>query len=1697
MTDVPRDKNDLASVGRLVDRLKGAEAQVEANVARSAKTAAATERSATRVEKVEEGARRERVARERKYGGAPRGAAGGEGAQAAYRKYVESEERAARALDKRLAAEREENRLLRAAKQIEDARIAGYQRMAGVGAGARAKASPIAASPAATAASRVQAAVLREQAAQAERVAAASERVARSGQLALPPTGGTSNVPRGRLATRPVVGSQAPPVGGWQAFARAAAVSDARMAGLNETQTEAYTRAMAGDRAMRSEASGLAYHARALGLSSTAMRRHGALTTEFIEAAARGQVTFRELGYQVGTTIGKFAGWTIAATSVYAVVGALASLGRGAIDAASGVELVNRVTQKKLPGGNDELQKRFGDLSRKYNVPVEDTVQAVYGSAKAFGGDLPAALKGAEAALFGVKVGELSAADSTRYLTAIVNGFQLSAEQLPAVFDAINQAQNRFGGNTGQLIAGIAKAGGAFHLAAGQADDWRAAIGIIETGVKLTGASGENVGTALARSAANVLTPQGQKRLREAGLNPKQEYTHLLAQAFEEAHGASRERVQEIAKALVPAGGQFTRIFAPLLQNVELYNKVMKEISPEKAKGSAQKELAHALKQPDEQLKRLMLDLERLGVSLSRAGALDPLIGLIRGLDLMLNTANELIKVFDLIPAPLRHGLAIMLEIAGVMRLMRRFDLGGSLPAGRAGGVYEGFRGSLRRSPEALQRAQTIQGLGDERRFLDDLRHQTARQAALSSYQAERAGGRVDTLRRQGAHPELIARAQTDYETRLEDASRLEQDRADLAARTATVQRQAANFERRTLRGKQSVAQAAEAESILYRQPTLQRPVPGHPTRITPRPQVGGYTPPHDLPFKGDLGQFDQPGYIPPREHPIIMGPADADAPTGKFARAQRALETRTTAAAARARSLGAAGRPLARALELGSSALIGAGASIGAIGRGFQSFGKQIAASLGPLDVLIIGALALQQSYSYIKRKISDSDRQISSLTAPTADARGMQARARDELGQRSAMDLIQGAAADTINRLDPFGNPASSPDDRENDAARKALSEGKALQEAQSHGRLLPLSTIAAQYKGRASRATNDRESIQAIDKEIDAIRNGWALANGGPDAKRAAQEALRSAQTKRADLVAASGTLDQIAAAISGIRDVKSLQQFSGDTQARIGFGGLTNRNLARARGIQAQARELAASPGSGVDLAQTLQVIQETDDAVKSELDRNLEGALKYAPAGRQRGLRANYIQQLRAQLLEPTQNRIKDLQGSVTARQKEIDKLEQNISNDPAGQINRGFGRHTDSRGSARLTQLKARQQRDRTTLRNLRDQLRKPGQTVKEAQREQQRAQFEVDQALYDAQTNLQVAQTADPVQKARIQLRRSNARLAAIAKEYTKDSAEYVKALTDNAQLRDQAIQAELDRFQATQELATARASIGAREGTKLQRAISDAQNMVAKMQSYGNRIDPSKVLQAQTQVANAQAAYAEYIRQQSLMYSNAVAELGITEQDDPVQQARAKLTEANNALADALKHGGKGDIAQARVGVREANFAYHNAQLQSKEDDIDFEKEMGRISTQTAISRYQELLKLHGLTKRERRDIQSKIKQLQDSAESESQGFNLDLGNIRMPTAYDVHRAFGPIRAQAEEARRAAAGNGGTGGGFRDTYFPNASGTSPGQVSQLVQAPITVIVNDKNAVGAVTEALERALNSGVAANLRSAGVT
>jgi TP901 family phage tail tape measure protein len=522
------------------------------------------------------------------------------------------------------------------------------------------------------------------------------------------------------------------------------------------------------------------------GTANQQMRQHGTLTSEFIQAALRGETTLKEIGNQAIVTAGKFGAWTGAATAIFGAVSAVHQLGAGAIASSSGVNQLQRVVNNV---NADQLKQSFSDLAGQFNVPVDVATDAVYQMGKVFHNQADA-VEASKAALYSYKTGEVDVAESTQNLIAIVNGFGLSAQDLTKVYDQINQAQNKFGIGIGDVEQGLAKAGGTYRNAGGDLNYLLALFVAIQ---KATGRSGTEIGTGISRGVNEIRKPINQARLKAQGVDvDPQNFQKTLQSALEAAKKPNAD-LQQIASGLM--GNQYARLIAPVLRDQTRLNAAIKDTSPEASKGSAQRELARVLSSVDEQLKKVGVTLQRLGAALAQAGLGDIPYLLLRGLNATLDVATKLVEVFDKLPAPLRHALALFAQIALVMRVIRRF---GGLPgiAERVPGL-----GGLA-APDQRAKSLAVKGARDaEAEANRALESSTSRASSLhqsASVRAEQTrlyNAQFEHDERSGLHPAVGTKehlALQDERVRINQESIRAEEEAAAATREANVQRRLA-----------------------------------------------------------------------------------------------------------------------------------------------------------------------------------------------------------------------------------------------------------------------------------------------------------------------------------------------------------------------------------------------------------------------------------------------------------------------------------------------------------------------------------------------------------------------------------------------------------------------------------------------------------------------------------------------------------------------------------------------------------------------------------------------------------------------------------------------------------------------------------------------------------------------------------------
>jgi hypothetical protein len=418
--------------------------------------------------------------------------------------------------------------------------------------------------------------------------------------------------------------------------------------------------------------------------ASDQLRRHGALTTEFLGALARGETTVSEFGYQIGATIGKFGGWATAAAATYGALGAVFEVGKGALDTSTAVEKLSRTIDNVNPGqANQALQQ----LSRDTNVSMAEAGDAVFQFSRTFH-TVPEATAAARLGLAALKLDNVSLSDSVRASTAISQQFGGGLGTLTNVYNELSAAQREYNARISDMIPLLQKSSGAVANAGG---DLTQLIQIGTAATRITQLSGAQVGTALYRSAATFLNPSTTKgaadiqTVRQLGV---QVDPHNITQTILNAIRASwtmtpNERSQLANSIFGPQyGGRLSALFNPQQQQLveSITGPGRGGINPQATRGSLQQELSIELHTARESLSSFINELGRLGAAIGGAGVLTDLTFLVRALVDVMGAMRGVVNVFDQLPGPLRDAIAAATAFRLAMLFFSRTRFGSTAP---------------------------------------------------------------------------------------------------------------------------------------------------------------------------------------------------------------------------------------------------------------------------------------------------------------------------------------------------------------------------------------------------------------------------------------------------------------------------------------------------------------------------------------------------------------------------------------------------------------------------------------------------------------------------------------------------------------------------------------------------------------------------------------------------------------------------------------------------------------------------------------------------------------------------------------------------------------------------------------------------------------------------------------------------------
>lgn len=571
--------------------------------------------------------------------------------------------------------------------------------------------------------------------------------------------------------------------------------------------------------------------------SSSALTRHGALSTEFIGALARGEVTLREFGGALTATIGKFGGWAVAGGLVYGAFEALKRVTEGAKATASGV---NQLERAGLPNfSRRQAEAGFLDLSRKLNVPIggpEGVAEAQFYATRAGFRNQGESKKVAETALEAQKLDQVPIQDSTKALGALKIAFGLNADEIHHVFEELDVGQLKFNARLNQTLPQLGRAAASVANSGGNISELtQQLITVVGATGGGGGTGGGNPATFFLREAGNLQKPTSKAILEEYGFDPKkgsENITKFNKELAERSKDLSPEARREIAKAIGGGTAIGGRYAITLLNAGPSGRLAAVEAEAGHPGRSVETDLEKKLSQFNEQAAAIGHTFERLGSQIGRIGlttAAEDVITVLRdvgkGFEFVAEPAVKVGEVLRLLPSELQQ----VLLIAGAGGALTRFNrsekgLGLSRPLSEAAGGIPGVGGPLsgflysdakqfiNRTKRALSEEATFQEKKVESAKASLHDATLGKGQAVENLATFRAGPGSQLV---GATPAFLA---TDRGRALTSESEaLNQAIVDADARILLIKKQATYLEQAQLRTK-ALQKVAEDSSLSFEQ---------------------------------------------------------------------------------------------------------------------------------------------------------------------------------------------------------------------------------------------------------------------------------------------------------------------------------------------------------------------------------------------------------------------------------------------------------------------------------------------------------------------------------------------------------------------------------------------------------------------------------------------------------------------------------------------------------------------------------------------------------------------------------------------------------------------------------------------------------------------------------------------------------------
>jgi hypothetical protein len=294
---------------------------------------------------------------------------------------------------------------------------------------------------------------------------------------------------------------------------------------------------------------------------------------------------------------------------------------------------------------------------------------------------------------------------------------------------------------------------------------------------------------------------------------------------------------------------------------------------------------------------------------------------------------------------------------------------------------------------------------------------------------------------------------------------------------------------------------------------------------------------------------------------------------------------------------------------------------------------------------------------------------------------------------------------------------------------------------------------------------------------------------------------------------------------------------------------------------------------------------------------------------------------------------------------------------------------------------------------------------------------EEDQANYDTHAERFDQNTQLLISRQTTPagkqqvaVERAREKLRRVN---GGIKKGLDKVGSRVNAQVDLNNTLQADAEQAAADaeaHFEAQLGVASAKlAAGGASDLTISQDAVSKAQQIYQHIAGIKGA-DSTEALTALENVYRSKEALNNLVKQQAKALYDSVFTLRESKTDNPIKIDRLEYRHAQGVL----RRGGFETAAErneAKANVHTSKRKLEDDVRNRKIESLDFEVQIGKLTVQQEIAALQRLLATTKKGTEARRDLRRKILGLKHDLAQDS-GLDLDVGSVRLPTAYEIRR-------------------------------------------------------------------------------------